>query len=357
VANHQIRNLRGSLIKGTIDFAQEHHLNKIDRGPIGAISARVWYMQYLEEVELLYPNTTTSERGLRALITGLVSFLLPSSKEELPDTFTLDTRRLRILKAELEEYQFLTICREVFVQLVRSCGVMMLLTSQACETLLRDLQDMLRAWTLPDLPNTPITISDVSIQIARQAARYCRKSQELDSNLIDQAESLLKHLWETAKQKDTTCKEYAKELKDKFVEAVLHTIREGRYLKMCTWDLFNALVPTSTMPNNPSDLGSTQPQLMTRKLDIVRRITHIVVLHWRIWAPIVYLNENVRTDKHTGYPENSLIAAPTPVATDPGQLFTTPQDAVVPSSPAPLEPNGTNLQRQPSPPWFPAHEP
>lgn len=350
------------MIKDTIDFEQKHHLSRIDRGPIGAIRARVWYLRYREEVEFLYPNTATSERGLKALVTGLVSFLLPNSSEELPETFTLDTRRLRILKAELEEFQFLTICSKVFVQLVRACGVMMLLPSQACETLVRDLQDMLGPWPLPDLPNTPIPISNVSVQIARQAARYCRKSEEPDSNLIDHAESLLKHLLENAKQKDTTSKEYAKELRDELIEAVLHAIREGRYLKMCTWDLFNTLVPTSTTSSNPSALGSMQPQLMTRKLDIVRRITHIVVLHWRIWAPIVYLNENVRTppttrDKPTGYPDNSLTTTPTPVGADPGELLATAQDAAVPSTPAHLEPNGTNLQWQPSLPGFPAHEP
>ena len=330
------------MIKDTIEFEQKHHLNRIDRGRIGAITARVWYLQHREKVA---SNTTTCERGLRAIITGLVSFLLPNSSEELPETFTLDTRRLRTLKAELAEFQFLSICCDVFVKLASACGVMIRLPSQACETLLRDLQDMLRAWPVPDLPNTPMTISNVSIQIARQAARYCRKSQEPDSTLIDQAEILLKHLLESARRKDTSSKKYVKELKDELVESVLREITDGRYLKMSTWDLFNALVPTSSTPNNPNALVSTQPQLTIRKHDIVRRITHIGVLHWRIWAPILYLNENVRTeekirDEPTGYPDNSLIATPTPV--DPEQLLATAQDAAVTA--------GTNLQRQPSPP-------
>jgi hypothetical protein len=239
---------------------------------------------------------------------------------------------------------------------------MVLLPSHASEILLQDLQDMLRVCPAPDFPNTPITVSDVSIQIARQAARYCRKSYELDSNLIDQAESHLKTLLEIARQNDATSKEYAKQLKGELVKAVLHTIRDEKYLKMSTWDLFNALVPASTTPINPSALGSTQSQLATRKHDIVRRITHIAVLHWRIWAPIVYLNEDFPTpqiirDKSTGYSDNSLIATATPVSTDPGQFLATAQDAAVPSTPAPLEPNATSLQRQPSPPGFPAHEP
>jgi len=301
----------------------------------------------MREIEFLCPNTPASERGLRALITGLVCSLLPTSGEELPQTFALDARRLRTLKAELEELHFLSICRAVFVELVRSRGVTILPSSQASESLLRVLHDILRTWPAPDFPNTPISLSNVSIEIARQAARYCGKGQELDSDLNDQAESLLKRLWEGAREKDTNTKQYAKRLRNELVEAVLRAIRDGKYLTMSTWDLFNALVP---VPSNPGSLGYTQSQFTIRKHNIIRRITHIGVLHWRIWAPILYLNEKVLEIRAN----DSLTTSPIPADSDQGQLSATTQDPAVLSTTAPLEPS---IRRPPSPTRFPTHEP
>ncbi|KAK3061332.1 hypothetical protein LTS18_006496 [Coniosporium uncinatum] len=76
-----------------------------------------------------------------------------------------------------------------------------------------------------------------------------------------------------------------------------------KHLRSSSIDLFNSLTistaSNSGPPPPPSKIILQRPpqQLLSRYddqlSDIIRRGTHVAVLHWRIWAPIAYLSPSV----------------------------------------------------------------
>lgn len=330
VANHQIRHLRGLLIEDTISFESRYHQSRIARGRITPGPARAWYLrQPRDNFDDDFPYALAGEGELRPFITGFVRLLLPNSRETIPDTFALDTRRLRLLRNDLQDVHFLRICSEVFDRLVKERSSVSLVSTQALVNLQNDLQDIFRAWSSPDCAHDTISMNNISLEIARHAARCLGQSQVPDSDLIECADSLLEQYRHSAFVID----QHAKIIEEDLVETILETVTNERYLHLSPWDLFNALVPPTTAPNNVISIAPTYPQLTALMNDIIRRITHIAVLHWRTWAPIVYLNEGVDledtqraddSDKdslNAGLPKESPTRTPTPANTDPGRLL------------------------------------
>jgi hypothetical protein len=289
VANHQIRHLRGLLIEDTINFESKYHQSRIIRRGIKLGPARAWYLrQPKQDFDDDFPHPLAGERELRPFVTGFVRLLLPNSREREPEIFALDSRRLRLLRNDLQDVHFLRICSEVFESLVKERSSVSALPPQAFVNLQNDLQDIFRAWSSPEFAHNTISMNNISLEIARHAAR-CLGQRQLSSDLIEDADSLL----EQSRHDPFVIDEHASIIEQKLVEAILERITNERCLHLSPWDLFNALVPPTTSPNNVTSIAPTHPQLRALMNDIIRRITHIAILHWRTWARIVYLNEDV----------------------------------------------------------------
>lgn len=353
VANHQIRYLRGLLIDETIKFESSCHQKRIERKPVLRGPPRAWYLGLSRELDDEFQSPLRDERELKPFITGLVRLLLPPySWGSFPETFSLDAKRLRQLRNELQGIYFLSICSEVFVRLVTERGFESTLPTQAIINLQNDLQDIIRQSSSPDCVANTISISNISIELARHAARYLSPNQELDFELTERADFLLERL----RHFPDLINRHSKTMEDDLIGGVLFSIINERYLHLSTWDLSNALVPPTVPPSNLIPIPPTQPQLAAKKADIIRRITHIVVLHWRTWAPLVYLNEKIditedgqllqeygggdKDSVNAGLPKDGPSRTPTPANTDPGRLLA----RLPPSDPAPPDTPSTSGQ-------------
>jgi hypothetical protein len=179
-----------------------------------------------------------------------------------------------VLKVEIEELIREDICCEVFEELVASRG--RVASQEAKKSLRTGLQAV-----ASDCRGSSWSISVISVELARYVLRESRSNDPIDANLVEQTEQKLHHALRDPAVRDRKANELMKE----FSKGLLSYVEN--YLTSSPWDIFNALVAPSPTPNTPS---LPLPSLRTtdRRKDILQRITHIAVLHWRIWENIVY---------------------------------------------------------------------
>jgi hypothetical protein len=251
--------------------------------------ARSWYLngrRSLDRVPLVRCGSWAN-RDVEAFVTALLGSLNPTMHAtEWPDTFTLDTERLRVLKAELQGLLHEQIYCYLLGRLVESRRKPGVFTSGQRACLRAEIHTVVSDGRLSGLP-----FSNVIAELVRQALRLTGSTKLCDTELEDLAEKWLEESLSNPellrKHADNLMSELSREL----------TPKVEKYLTSSPWDIFNALVaPTpSTQPSIITSLSSTglAVSARTRRLDIINRITHLAVLHWRIWDDLIYNNEEL----------------------------------------------------------------
>ena len=291
VANHQIRHMRPLLIEDTVNFQRRYHAHRIAIGKIDGTRARAWIHDEMSEVPGSMP--------LEALVSGTIRDLLcaTSSSSTPPPSFYLDVDRLRVLRVELQSSVYLELCRQVLKEILGA--------DVPEQTLLNGyslLQD-----TLPAIVGSSGKFyerrENVAVHLAHVVTQVDQRATKFDVNLVQLTEQMLASCLRPDSHEYTIT---AGRVFDRLVPKVQARVRQ--HIKYTALSLQDTLVPSSAgLPSSATRAAATQPHhsnfgavcapapATTRSEpvdpdeDLIRRLAHILVLHWQVWADLVYL--------------------------------------------------------------------
>lgn len=299
VANHQIRAFRLLLIEDTIPFLQEYFRHKIennfDVGP-----SKQWYL----ELHSMNKDTTQSTDGfgpVAVMFKGLIDLLLQfHAPESFPETFIFDSERLWQLRSNLQNLINLDICWYIFELYIHDQKRYLSNPTRTYSTFRS------RIWTLmeesDDYHGMPWlqNVRSLSLEIARFACAACGPDPVVPDEVIARIEAMLeRHL----SDEFGLFRVLQLSLHEKLVARTYAWAR--RYMNMSPLAICESQrqprFPHAPQPQpqtqnqnqspfqSPSPLAGSQRQEDIER--IAMRLAHIGVLHWRVWAPILYASE------------------------------------------------------------------
>ncbi|KAL3468325.1 T-complex protein 11-domain-containing protein [Aspergillus heterothallicus] len=280
VANHQIRAFRVLLVEDTIPFLQDYFRSKTEGGNFRVEASRQWY-QDLREQELRRMEIPAHMDGfwpLSLLLQGLSELLLQfDSPEAFPETFIFDSDRLWDLRISLQSAINLEICCHILEAYVHSKKRYIPAPEQTYATFrsrvgtLMEVNEDCARGTLRWSQN----VRSIALEIARFASIACCGDIIVEDDLIEQ--QLEYHLLNEG-QLFQTCRSVVG-------EKLLHTTfaLAKRYLKM------SPLAICEAQPHPPYRSSEQHYDVERNSM----RLAHIAVLHWRVWAPILYVRESM----------------------------------------------------------------
>lgn len=274
VANHQIRHLRGLLIEDTVNFQQRYHLHRLNQGRIDVTRARMWYRR--EETHLLdcdvCPNAL--ETFTSAFLRSLVS---QTPLSTFPETFYLDTERLRGLRSDLHNAIHLDICCDLFDLLARNKVNEQ--SRDAARTALRSAVSDIVGESRRYLDNA----ANIAVEIVRLVLNLEGASVPYDADMTDFVEQRLRVDLQVSSMAFST---QIQETMEKRLPPLYSAINTNGRLTMLA--LHDSMLP----PTQPSSIvmGPTQRQNKEEQImqEILQRAAHLAIIHWHVWSPMVY---------------------------------------------------------------------
>ncbi|KAK3071044.1 Protein SOSEKI 1 [Teratosphaeriaceae sp. CCFEE 6253] len=312
VANHQIRHMRPLLIEDTVNFQQRYNAHRISVGKIDAKKCQKWLNDEVEHltmrsIELDKPLPTQ----LDALTSALLRDILFNEASPCPPTFYVDLDRIRGVRSDIRS----TICHEL------------------CREVLADMcpphisrADLLRAQeALQCTISAVVGISgrfaeradNIAVEIVRFLLMLEGRYPPFDGTLLGIVEQKLEQTLQPASH---AFDKLARGTCDRLLPKLKVSIDE--HMRMSALDLQDAMVlPTlANMPPPPLGFGAVcappgPPKQYDPDEDIVRRLTHVICLHWQVFADLVYLapsaEEPLATPDSTPSPLASVSPSPT----------------------------------------------
>jgi hypothetical protein len=175
----------------------------------------------------------------------------------------------------------------------------------------------------------------LSLEILRQASRIVGRPATYSFDLMAEANHNLRVLFVRKSAY------HAQRLEDSLLPQILSNV--DRHSASSPMELFTNLVSISpSMPPLPklsrSSVSDTfafahlHPE--TAKLtDLANRITHIILLHWRVWGPIAYVVDDESHHSSVTSPTDASVASsPSPQSQPRPSLSNTDQETSVPTS-------------------------
>lgn len=304
VANHQIRHMRPLLIADTINFQKRYNDHRIGLGKLNPELARSWLEQECEHLGLLegvlpsYLDTIT-----HSLLRDL---LFCSSTTSLTSTFYLDLERLRAIRVDMHNMICQRICGDIFIELIEF-GASRYDIPNALNGLRSSLSAIVGTqglWTE--------RIENVAAEIVRIVLGLEGRVNPYDADLISHAERKLQEYLDPT---SAVFGEHARQMLERILPKTKQCV--NTHCKFTAIELQEALVPPmpSAPPTHSLGMGAICEPVATARsadpdMDLVRRFAHIVVLHWQVWADLVYL---VEPEPEYGLSSPPPSASPEPV--------------------------------------------
>ncbi|KAL4809020.1 T-complex protein 11-domain-containing protein [Aspergillus unguis] len=300
VANHQIRAFRVLLIEDTIPFLQEYFKTKIEREDIQVEPSRLWYQDIRErELRRLDNPQTDAFWPLSLLFKGLSEFLLDfRTPDGFPDTFDFDADRLWQLRAGLQNAINLEICWYIFESYIHSQRRYLPAPTQTYATfrsrigtLMEESEDCMRG-----SPRWLRNVRDIALDIAQFASTECFGDATISDDVIGPIEASLE--WHLSNEQ-CLFQYFQNTLREKLLEATFRTAK--KYLNMSPLAICESQrLPTPTSAEQHYDIER-----------ISTRLAHIGVLHWKVWASMLYVRESVPpTDESIFQSDNDRTGLP-----------------------------------------------
>ncbi|KAF2707044.1 hypothetical protein K504DRAFT_447093 [Pleomassaria siparia CBS 279.74] len=294
VANHQIRNLKTLLIEDTVNFERHYHLDRLvnGRARVNVESAQKWYSYAIEDFrQQCTPQRDIHRFQLDIFVRAVVSTLFMVNRCDFPETFYLDQERLRVLKLETDDMILFDICFVMFGNLLDRFGyngpvshtTRCSIRASVAAILGDRLGQGYQQWLMNSEP--------ISLELVRQALAMSGLPPTFNLDFLQSANQHLRSVFHD------TFADHASTLEATILPQILALV--DRHIYSSPTDLFNNLTPLATHPPPPhtsfqmhpdhDDTFTPQPEQFT---DFSTRVTHIILLHWRIWGPIAYVQDD-----------------------------------------------------------------
>ncbi|CAI7651419.1 unnamed protein product [Penicillium bialowiezense] len=318
VANHQIRAFRVLLIEDTVPFLQEYFKGKMNRGSFQVEPAREWYLSMRSQTRQEEANDQKTPveiddnlKPLEALFRGISEQLLQfSSPADFPETFVFDSERLWQLRSTVQNLINLDIAWYIFESYVNKHKRYLSAPAETYSTFRS------RIWSLMedgmDLENRIAGNPDLNDDnpdcrggkrwtqnmrcIALEIARFACAALQLDAVVADDVIAPIEEALEWHLTHESNLFAYFQEgMREKMMSATMTAAK--RYLPLSPLAICESQRASPSAV--PTGAGSASGQPVTpQQLDIERigmRLAHMSVLHWRVWAPLLYLRDEIAT--------------------------------------------------------------
>lgn len=286
VANHQIRHMRPLLIEDTINFQRRYNAHRMAIGKISQVDAKHWLEDNIQPLGF-------EPSPLSAITRGLIQDLLYNdAANSCPQTFYLDSDRLRALRIELHSRVYHAICRDVLREMA-SCRISPADLERASEVLQNSVSAIVGAHG---------KFADRSENIAAEIVRVLLVAEGRNPPFDVDLQIMAEHrLGEYLRQECSAFRQNAKLLAESLIPKVQSRVREN--FRLSALDLQDMLVPQVASQRNSMGFGAICEPLPGNDLaaldpdeDIIGRFTHILALHWQVWSDLVYLVEPEKED-------------------------------------------------------------
>ncbi|KAJ5963576.1 uncharacterized protein N7479_003452 [Penicillium vulpinum] len=332
VANHQIRAFRVLLIEDTVPFLQEYFQGKMNRGSFQVEPARHWYLSVREQARLddanaeaqkttPIPETEDTLKPLEALFRGISSQLLQfTPPTEFPETFLFDSERLWQLRSTVQNLINLDIAWYIFESYVNK-HKRYLSTPEETYSTFRS-----RIWSLMedgmDLENRVAGNPDNNDDdpdhrggkrwtqnmrcIALEIARFACAALQLDPVVADEVIAPIEEAleWHLSNESELFVF-FQNSMRAKILATTLAAAR--RYLPLSPLAICESqrapmsaavgpAVPQTGTTNASTSTNTSSLAFAPQQSDVERigmRLAHMGVLHWRVWAPLLYLRDEI----------------------------------------------------------------
>ncbi|KAL8666204.1 MAG: hypothetical protein Q9202_001711 [Teloschistes flavicans] len=267
VANHQIRYLRFYLLDESIPYEQNHMLDRIASG-WSVSHERRWF-------EAGYDSPKDHDSFV--MFKESVIDMIVSSWEDFPKTFISDYERLHALQQEFKLHFYGTACGYTLTTTLHQLGWPREPPAWA------RIECMQRVWDVVAEPQESFILEarqDVVLEIVRVAFKVCNKTGIPDTDILSFAKS---YLFEAVITRTPLHHMITDRLRNGLLD-IVHS-ETAAIFNMTPLEILTRYDPNPSAP--PSMIGqrAQDPSLLG---SIARRATHILVLHWRVWAPILY---------------------------------------------------------------------
>jgi hypothetical protein len=279
VANHQIRHMRPLLIEDTINFQRKYNAHRLFAGKIDGPKSRLWLQN---EMEMM------SSSPLDALVSATIRDLLLYNSSSLPSssTFYLDVDRLRTLRTELLNSIYLDLCRHVMRDVLRP-DLSQQQVANACSML---------SQAIPSIVGSSSKFLDrsdyVAVEIVRIVMEVEQRPNKNDLTLLGPVEQMLA---DALRPDSRAFAATSRQVMERLTVKVQARVREN--IRSSALTLQDSMVPAASAPRPATGFGAVcdasaaigRAASQDPDENIIRRITHILVLHWQVWADILYL--------------------------------------------------------------------
>lgn len=199
--------------------------------------------------------------------------LIVSNSPNFPPTFEYDVQRLHRLQAEFQDcVRMVTYC-VVFIKAIEYLGLVVSPTREVCDNLTRDLADLTDNLDAP--VGSAAHFEAVTLEIVRQAHRYRGNDSLPSDSLLEEMERMLR---QARNPQSIEFRQVQAILFNDLYCLVEEHVISTMHLK--PWSIIDRLNPMPADPYAPEEYVDLPV--------VARRLAHILILHWRVWAPILY---------------------------------------------------------------------
>jgi hypothetical protein len=291
--------LKTLLIEDTINFEKHYHLDRLVHGRIrvNINTAQNWFTNAVDEFG---PQCSPRPRAgpyfeLEVFTRAVVAISFGrDGRSDFPETFFLDHDRLVTLKAEVDDLVMFEVCMEMYVTLARQLGYQGPMTMAIGQQLRTALSAIMGEAAGHGPQQWMMNSEALSLEILRQASHLAGQTPGCSFDRMAEANQCLRLMFV---RKSAW---HASRLEASLLPQILANV--DRHSSSSPIELFNSLVSIShSMPQLPTLSRPTISDTFffahlhpeTAKLtDLANRITHIILLHWRVWGPIAYVQED-----------------------------------------------------------------
>jgi len=275
VANHQIRTFRYPLIEDTVSFQQDYFSGRIANKSLDVTESKKWFARISHKPDV---------PAFSSFVNGLV-MLCTVPNEAIPLTLKHDTNRLVQIQDEIQDKVHLKICLAAFDELVQNLVGLHCDPSSMHGTLQHRIMDLSEAdnevgQSVPDIWHAHI--DPIALEITRAAYALCRRlGRPVSAQNFALTARKLKWAFEDEREGRLQAFDLARELKQ---EILRHT---NAFQHMSAWTISDAQRQWQKL---------RQQRVQWRNIpdieDMARRLAHMAVIHWRVWANMVYVDQD-----------------------------------------------------------------
>lgn len=267
------------------------------RSPVDIDAAQAWYAR-----TACAPPCERSSRSRKIplqfdlFVSAVVSELVGSSRcHGFPSIFYLDQDRLDLIQAEIEDLVHVEACMHTFADFLKQLDHKPGVAATSRQQLQNHLRAIMGNSTVFGSSQWIANSKALSLEILRQAVQLSGQTISYSHDASSKANQRLL-------QRFAKCGAHVLSLKETLLEKVL--MCTNQYYHSTPTDWFNNLVPTtgtvrehrgSRFPHLHVCSTSPNDHLLENEAltwqNLTNRLAHIILLHWRVWGRIAYVQD------------------------------------------------------------------